>query len=184
MAERKPINPKDPRAARVLDDLQRVLDGLQRDPLSAPPSYAKLAKLIGVNAATLWRHRRADPQVDSVAETVVNAGRAGRLPNQGRKRDYTQPSGPSDTSPTGFEPQPLDDLVRDARLSVEEARWSPQLFLAKSERYRNVSELPRIIFELQRCIGAMERSLLALSDISDTWLQHERKRADRKSGFE
>lgn len=169
------INPEDKRAAPVLRALKERLTSLRTNPGSAPASYAALAREIGVDAATLWRHRKSSKAVNDYCETIVRAGKAGKLPRRPARSPSEMPahhSGRPSTLPT-YDPE---TLKRGFQIELDEVRWPLQRFLAKSRRFRDPSDLPRALFELERCVADLNTSLRTLSALSQSWEDAERLR--------
>lgn len=168
------INPDDKRAADVRAQLQRVLLALKENPTRAPRSYAALARRIGVDASTLWRHRKADPQVEEIAETIVRAGKASRLPRATPRSDDGKPLELQQPEPDGLATLPDEELEVRAIQLLRKARWAMQRFAAKGRHHKHLADLPRAVFDLDRSIAQASAVAKEVRTIAYEWLRRQR----------
>lgn len=167
------INPNDPRAASVLSALQKVLLSLKDNLTAAPRSYPKLAAAIGVDTATLWRHRKADPRVDEIAEMIIRAGKAGRLPRTTSSPTEKEPLVPKDPGDDDLTVLPEEELQVRAVQALSKARWAMQRFVGRGRHQKHLSDLPRAVYDLERSMAQAGSVLRDLRQLADEWLRRQ-----------
>lgn len=162
-------------ASSVAKSLRKLLGELQRDPGNAPKSYAGLARAIGVDNATLWRHRKAFQDVGEMSDTIVNAGKAGRIQPARPQPTRANLHAPGKELLVSDEPPiSLGELREAMRSLMDEARWPMQRYLSKSRRFVHPADLPRVVFELKRSVAEARTALEALTELSAQWEEFER----------
>lgn len=161
----------DKRAAEVLSQLRGLLKELSVNPGEAPKSYAGLARAISVDPATLWRHRKSDNRVQQTADTIIRAAKAGhsRLPRGDSKRAKSTTLTQAESKPT----RGRKALTREFEDCMDATRWPFRKFLREASRHQDLSDLPRLTFELQQFLLSAEQNLEALKQLNDQWLRSQ-----------
>lgn len=163
-------------ASSVAKSLRRLLGELQHAPGNAPKSYASLATAIGVDTVTLWRHRKAFQDVRELADTIVNAGKAGRIQRARPQPIRATLNAPGKAPVISEEPtSSLNELREAMRSLMDEARWSMQRYLSKTRRFGHPADLPRVAFELKRSVAEASAALEALTELLAEWEEFERR---------
>jgi hypothetical protein len=167
---------------KVANGLRLYLQKAQADS-SLVLSILAIARATGLKKSTIYRYQ-ADPEVARLLTTIRNldeARKAARLkldvsPNSQVKRlgDSRQQIGKLDDA-SRIREVPDEVIAERAAASVQKAIWAMSRFTGRHRRHRHVSDLPRVVFDLDVTASELYSVLSDLKPLSEEWTRRDRE---------
>ncbi len=164
---------------QLLNGLKQYLDEARSNP-SLKLTVLAISRTIGVKKSTIYRHQQYNPEVAELLRSIRTLAVARKL----AKLDTEEfiDSG-SDESGKIFQETSLDSvhdvagsislelLTTRAARAVQIAVWSMGRFVGRHRKHRYVSDLPRVVFDLDTTLAQLHRIREDLGSLSDEWIQ-------------
>lgn len=149
---------------------------------SLPLTVLAICRVIGVEKSTFYLH-----QHDSEVAELMNEIRAlakARKAALGHTDEFSdvRDNGSSD-SDTAAIPAPADAttdpinvevLATRSAGAVQRAVWSMSRFMGRHRKHRYISDLPRVVFDLDSTLAQLRLIREDISSLSDEWMQISR----------
>lgn len=164
--------------AAVLDGLRLMAAEVALDLSKAPATKAEICRRLDVDTSTLWRHSRNCDAVRDLVEQLVAAGHAVHQTPTERPsvQDPIRIAQPQEDI-EAWRALPHAELARQGHQQLHRAANALQQFASRSARMKGASDLPRAVFELQRCLQTGSVALDKLRAYAEEWLR--RQKADQ-----
>ena len=163
---------------KVVAGLRRYLADARADP-SLPLSILAVCRTTGVRKSTLYLHQDK-PEVAEILREIRVLAKARKLAAQAVSG--TNDTAVDDVDPmhseqsagfagTGSQPTAVELEVLAIRSGgvVRRAVWSMSRFIGRHRKHRHVSDLPRVVYDIDMTLAELYRIREELSGLSDEW---------------
>jgi len=162
---------------KLLIGLRSYLTDARADP-SLPLTIVAISRSIGVMKSTIYQYQH-DPQIAEQLGSIRTLATA-------RKRAFNiddlcgaevDDADISNTAPTedlkvvATQTISLDILAIRASAAVQKSIWSMNRFLGRHRKHRHVSDLPRVVYDLDITLAELHQIRREISALSDDWRQ-------------
>jgi hypothetical protein len=163
---------------KVVAGLRRYLADARADP-SLPLSILAACRATGVKKSTLYLHQDK-PEVAEILHEIRILAKARKLAAQpvdtinDTDMDDVDPIRPEQTAafadvgsqPTAVE---LEVLAIRSAGAIRRAVWSMSRFVGRHRKHRYVSDLPRVVYDIDMTLAELHRIREELRGLSDEW---------------
>jgi hypothetical protein len=167
--------------SKVVNGLTNYLQSARVDP-SLVLSILAIARATGLKKSTIYKYKD-DPEVSRLLATIRSldkARKAARLEPDDSVSRHTElqetpqhhvdklddPSNPTNISD--------DEIASRAAASIKKAVWTMSRFMGRHRRHRYVSDLPRVVFDLDIAAAEVHRVLKDLRPLSEEWTRRDK----------
>jgi hypothetical protein len=174
----------------------KLVDGLNlylaqaRANSALPLSILAIARVIGVKKSTIY-HYQHEPKVAELLSSIrtlaaarkIAIGQLDELGDVGANGADTSGKGAiSDLVDVTPQSICLEVLAIQASSAVQKVVWSMGRFTGRHRKHRYVSDLPRIVYDLDVTLAELHRSRQELNSLSDEWRQSQLSNSEVTSG--
>lgn len=170
---------------KLVNGLALYLTEARADP-SLPLTILAISRSIGVKKSTIYLYQH-EPEVAELLDNIRALAKARKIAAYDIDEISDVEVGGSDELSTGAGPdvvavatQPvcLDVLALRSAGAVQGAVWSMSRFVGRHRKHRHVSDLPRIVYDLDVMLAELHRSREELHGMSNEWKQHSQNDRD------
>jgi len=174
----------------------KLVDGLNlylteaRANATLPLSIIAIARVIGVKKSTIYNYQH-EPKVAKLLSNIRTLARARKiaigqldeLGGAGANGAYTSGTEAiSDLANVTTQSVCLEILAIQAASAVQKVVWSMSRFTGRHRKHRYVSDLPRIVYDLDVTLAELHRIRQELNSLSDEWRQSQLSNCEVTSG--
>lgn len=170
---------------KVVNGLRLYLQEAQADP-SRVLSVLAIARTTGLKRSTIYKYQ-ADPEVARLLTAIRNLDevrKATRLKldessgSQVKQREAVNRQVCKGEDSSSLIDLPDEVIAVRAAASVQKAVWAMSRFMGRHRRHRHVSDLPRVVFDLDITAAELYRVLNDLKPLSEEWTRRDRDHSE------
>lgn len=150
-------------------------------------SILAISKAIGVKKSTIYQYQQHDPEVAELLNSIRALATARRLAALNRdefvnfedeEKDQTSRETSTDLKVDDGESISLELLTIRSANAVQTAVWSMNKFIGRHRKHQFVSDLPRVVFDLDSTVAELYRIRGELSILSDEWIHSSQNNSE------
>lgn len=155
-----------------------------------PLTILAISKAIGVKKSTIYRHQHKPEVAEQLTllRTLALARKRALTLDDGDSRgpeDSNQLIYNIDLQPGGEDAELIDLEVLTIRASgaVQKAVWSMNRFIGRHRKHQHVSDLPRVVYDLDKSLAELRMIRGEIGTLCDDWRQAAKdETADQRLG--
>ena len=162
---------------KLVNGLKSYLTKARADP-SLPLTILAISRAIGVMKSTIYLYQH-DPQIAeqlSIIRTLSTARKRACNTDElcdveAGDVDISNPIAIADLEDVDTPSINLEVLAVRSAGAVQKAVWSVSRFIGHHRKHRHVSDLPRVVYDLDITLAELHRVREELSSLSNEWMQ-------------
>lgn len=142
-----------------------------------------VSRAIGVKKSTIYLHSQHDPEVAQLLNNIRDLARARKLVvfdgdatanREPEEYDETGEVIGSEVARDATESISLEMMATHSARAVQVAVWNMSRFIGRHRKHQYVSDLPRVVFDLDSTLAQLHRIREELGGLSDEWIKISR----------
>lgn len=179
MESSKSVSGRPSKHSKLVNGLKQYLLDARLNP-TLKLNILAVSRAIDVKKSTIYLHSQHDPEVAQLLNNIRDLARARKLadfecdaaaPPGSEEYDETGEVTGSDNASDATKSISLELLATHSARAIQVAVWSMSKFIGRHRKHRFVSDLPRIVFDLDSTLAQLHRIREELGDLSDEWIK-------------